>query len=185
MRPQTRETANLRIRENPKPGVPVFSVFRVFVFSCVRGHPNGFWLSACLLLFAGAPAAAQTAAGKPVTYKNLEMSVASVERAPTASLKDCPPGGNTVNATTRPGEEFAVVTVKFKVLSGFQPTPMKRPVLTDANGKTYNTAVSFVDVGSVPEFSCAIPFRVPTGTTVKSLQIDTASLDLTSAEPKK
>ena len=47
--------------------------------------------------------------GKPVTYKGLEMSVAGVERAPKASLKDCPPGGNTVNATTRPGEEFAVV----------------------------------------------------------------------------
>ena len=128
---------------------------------------------------------AQTAVSKPVTYKSLEMSVASVDRAPSASLKDCPPGGNTVNAMSRPGEEFAVVTVKFKVLPGFEPTPMKRPVLTDAAGKTYNTAVSFVDVGSVPEFSCAIPFRVPAGTAVKSLQIDNASLDLTSAETKK
>ena len=57
-------------------------------------------------------------------------------------------------------------------------TILKRPMLTDAAGKTYNTAVSFVDVASVPEFSCAIPFRVPTGTALKSIQIDAASLEL-------
>lgn len=119
------------------------------------------------------------AQGKPVTYKGLEMSVAGVERASTASLKDCPPGGNTVNATTRPGEEFAIVTIAFKVTPAFQANTMiKRPTLTDASGKTYNTAVSFVDVGSVPEFSCAIPFRVPSGTALKSVQVDTATLDL-------
>ena len=118
-------------------------------------------------------------AGKPATYKGLEISVAGVDRAPTASLKDCPPGGNTVNATTRPGEEFAVVKVNFKVLPAFQAsTVLKRPTVTDESGKTYNTAVSFVDVGSTPEFSCAIPFRVPTGTTLKSLQIDSATLPL-------
>ena len=118
-------------------------------------------------------------AGKPATYKGLEISVAGVDRASTASLKDCPPGGNTVNATTRPGEEFAVVKVNFKVLPAFQAsTVLKRPAVTDESGKTYNTAVSFVDVGSTPEFSCAIPFRVPTGTTLKSLQIDSATLPL-------
>ena len=107
------------------------------------------------------------------------MSVAGVERAPTASLKDCPPGGNTVNATSRPGEEFAVVKVNFKVLPAFQPnTVLKRPTVTDESGKTYNTAVAFVDVGGTPEFSCAIPFRVPAGTTLKSLQIDSATLHL-------
>jgi hypothetical protein len=117
--------------------------------------------------------------GKAVTYKGLEISVAGVERAPTASLKDCPPGGNTVNATTRPGEEFAVVKVNFKVLPAFQPnTALKRPTVTDESGKTYNTAVSFVDVGGTPEFSCAIPFRVPAGTSLKALQIDTATVDL-------
>ena len=132
------------------------------------------------------PAAAQSAASKPVTFKGLEMSVAGVERAANASLKDCPPGGNTVNATTRPGEEFAVVRVDFKVLPAFQPnTMLKRPTVTDASGKTYNTAVSFVDVGSVPQFSCAIPFRVPTGTALKSLQVDAATLDLTAADAKK
>jgi hypothetical protein len=132
-----------------------------------------------ILACAAVPVAAQSAAGKPVTYKGLEMSVASVERAATASLKDCPPGDNRVNAMTKPGEEFAVITLKFKVLPAFQAnTILKKPTLTDSGGKTYNTAVSFVDVGSVPEFSCAIPFRVPTGTALKSVQVDSASLDL-------
>jgi hypothetical protein len=120
-----------------------------------------------------------SAQSKAVTHKGLEMSVASVERAASASLKDCPPGDNRVNAMTRPGEEFAVVTVKFKVLPAFEKTTiLKKPTLTDAAGKTYNTAVSFVDVGSEPEFSCAIPFRVPAGTTLKSVQVDAVSLDL-------
>jgi hypothetical protein len=135
--------------------------------------------SAILILACAVPVAAQSAAGKPVTYKGLEMSVASVERAATASLKDCPPGDNRVNAMTKPGEEFAVVTLKFKVLPAFHAnTILKKPTLTDSAGRTYNTAVSFVDVGSVPEFSCAIPFRVPTGTALKSVQVDSASLDL-------
>ena len=135
--------------------------------------------SALLILACAVPVAAQSAAGKPVTHKGLEISVAGVERAATASLKDCPPGDNRVNAMTKPGEEFAVVTVKFKVLPAFEKTTMlKKPTLTDSAGKTYNTAVSFVDVSSVPEFSCAIPFRVPTGTALKSVQIDSATLDL-------
>jgi hypothetical protein len=145
----------------------------LFVVSC---------LPAWLAIAAATPLGAQSP-GKPVTYKGLEMAVAGVERAPTASLKDCPPGGNTVNATTRPGEEFVVVKVTFKVLSGFQPsTTLKRPVLTDDSGKIYNTAVSFVDVGSTPDFSCAIPFRVPTGTTLKSVQIDSATLEIPAAK---
>jgi len=133
----------------------------------------------CLILLMGGVSLAAQSPGKMVTYKGLEMSVAGVERAPTASLKDCPPGGNTVNATSRSGEEFAVVKVNFKVLPAFQPnTMLKRPVVTDESGKTYNTAVSFVDVGSTPEFACAIPFRVPTGTMLKSLQIDAATLEI-------
>jgi len=135
--------------------------------------------SALLVLACAVPAAAQSAAGKPVTHKGLEIAVASVERAPTASLKDCPPGDNRVNAMTRPGEEFAVVTLNFKVTPAFdKSTMLKKPTLTDSAGKTYNTAVSFVDVGSVPEFSCAIPFRVPSGTALKSIQVDAATLDL-------
>jgi hypothetical protein len=142
--------------------------------------------SLCVLVTIAGRAAAPVAqsAGTPVSYKGLEMAVAGVERAPTASLKDCPPGGNTVNATTRPGEEFAVVKVTFKILPGFQPnTTLKRPVLTDQSGKTYNTAVSFVDIGSTPEFSCAIPFRVPAGTALKAVQIDSATLDIPAGKP--
>jgi hypothetical protein len=147
----------------------------LFRVSCLHG---------CLFVVASAASPAGQSAGRAVTYKGLEMAVAGVERAATASLKDCPPGGNTVNATTRPGEEFAVVKVTFKVLPGFQPsTTLKRPVLTDESGKTYNTAVSFVDVGSTPEFSCALPFRVPTGTTLKSVQIDSATLEIPAAKP--
>ena len=135
--------------------------------------------SALLVLACAVPVAAQSAAGKPVSHKGLEISVASVERAPTASLKDCPPGDNRVNAMTRPGEEFAVVTLNFKVTPAFdKSTMLKKPTLTDGAGKTYNTAVSFVDVGSVPEFACAIPFRVPTGTALKSIQVDAATIDL-------
>ena len=135
--------------------------------------------AALLIVACVVPVAAQSAAGRPVTHKGLEMSVASVERAASASLKDCPPGDNRVNAMTRPGEEFAVVTVKFKVTPAFDKTTiLKKPTLTDSSGKTYNTAVSFVDVGSTPEFSCAIPFRVPTGTSLKSVQIDSATLEI-------
>ena len=64
-----------------------------------------------------------------------------------------------------------MVTLAFKVTPAFKETIVKKPVLTDAAGKTYNTSVSLVDVGKVPEFSCAIPFRVPTGTKAKSIQI--------------
>ena len=134
-----------------------------------------------LVLGVASQAAAQ---GKMQTFNGLEMTPVSVERAAVASLKDCPPGSNTVNATTRPGEEFAVVTIKFKVTSAFKPAPMKRPVLMDATGKSFNTAVQFYDVGSVPEFSCSIPFRVPAGTAVKSLQVETATLDLAGLEKK-
>jgi hypothetical protein len=150
-----------------------------------RFVPSWFRGFLFLLMFA-VSLTAQSATTRPVTYNGLEMSVATLERAPTASLKDCPPGGNTVNATTRPGEEFAIVTVKFKVLPEFKEnTILKRPTVTDAAGKTYNTAVSFVDVAKVPEFSCSIPFRVPAGTNLKSFHVDTASLDLTAVDSKK
>jgi len=143
----------------------------------------GVWLrGGCAALALGSVLVAQ---GKPVDYKGLQMSVAKIERTDKAGLKDCPPGGNTVNATTRPGEELAVVTVNFKVLPAFQASTMlKRPTITDTTGKTYNTAVSFVDVAGVPEFSCSIPFRVPTGTALKSFNVETASLDLSAVDKK-
>jgi len=125
-------------------------------------------------------ASAQTA-GKPA-MPGLDATVTKVERAATASLRDCPPGSNTVNATTRPGEQFALVTVAFKVSSAFKAAPMKRPTVTDTTDKKYNTASTFVDVGSVPEYSCTFPFRLPEGTKLKALQIEAASLDLSALD---
>jgi hypothetical protein len=118
------------------------------------------------------------AQGGAKNYKGIELSIGGVERTARVSLTDCPPGANTVSSTAKPGEEFAVVTLKAKVSPSYKPEPIRRPTLVDASGKAFNTAVSFVDVGTVPEFSCAIPFRVPAGTKLKALQVDTVSLDL-------
>src|SRR6476646_5408521 len=112
------------------------------------------------------------AASKGQPLPGLDATVTKVERAASASLRDCPPGTNTVNAVTRPGEQFALVTVAFKVSPAFKAAPMKRPSITDSAGKNYNTAATFVDVGSVPEYSCTFPFRVPEGTKLKSLQLE-------------
>jgi hypothetical protein len=125
-------------------------------------------------------AAALAAQGKPQTWKNLQMTPTGVEMTDKGSLRDCPPGTNTVNSVARAGEEIANVTVAFKVLPGFSPAPMKRPVVTATDGKTYNTSVQFVDVGSVPDFSCTFVYRVPQGTKLKSMQIEDATLDLTA-----
>jgi hypothetical protein len=135
-------------------------------------------LAAALVSSIAAGAVPLLAQGAAKSYKGIELMVASVERSARVSLTDCPPGANTVSSTAKPGEEFAVVTLKAKVSPGYKPEPIKRPTLTDQSGKVYNTAVSFVDVGKVPEFSCAIPFRVPAGAKLKSLQVDTVSLDL-------
>ena len=128
--------------------------------------------------------AAGQATGKPQTYQGLEMTVTKVERSSTSSLRDCPPGTNTVNAVTRPGEQFALVTVAFKVSPAFKAGPMKRPSITDTAGKTYNTSSTFVDVGSVPEYSCTFPFRVPDGTKLKSFHVESASFDLSALDSK-
>ena len=137
-------------------------------------------LSAALVL---AVVASGQSAGKPA-MPGLDVTVTKVERAATASLRDCPPGSNTVTAITRPGEQFALVTVSFKVAPSFQAAPMKRPTITDASDKKFNTAATFVDVGKVPEFSCTFPFRVPEGTKLKALQIESASYDLSALESK-
>jgi hypothetical protein len=139
----------------------------------------GFSAAALLAVVASGQAAGK---GQPVP--GLDATVTKVERAASASLRDCPPGTNTVSAVTRPGEQFALVTVAFKVSSAFKPAPMKRPTVTDTADKKYNTASTFVDVGSVPEYSCTFPFRVPEGTKLKSLQIESTSLDLSALEPK-
>ncbi len=132
-----------------------------------------------LSLATAAAAIAQT--GKPQTVNGLQMTVASIQRMEKASLRDCPPGTNTVNAVERPGDQLSVVTVAFKVLPDFKqraPGTMKRPVATAADGRVYNTSVQFVDVGSVPEYSCEFVYRVPSGTTLTSVQIDSATFDL-------
>src|SRR5712671_2467029 len=113
----------------------------------------GFCCSALLAVVASGQAA-----GKAQPLPGLDATVTKVEHAASASLRDCPPGTNTVNAVTRPGEQFALVTVAFKVSPAFKAAPMKRPTVTDTADKKYNTASTFVDVGSVPEYSCTFPF---------------------------
>jgi hypothetical protein len=140
-------------------------------------------VGAVVSVFFASGAFAQTA-GKSQTVNGLQVTVGGVERAEKASLRDCPPGTNTVNAVQRPGDQLAVVTVNFKVMPDFKPVMMKRPTVTATDGKTYNTSVQFVDVGSVPEYSCTFTFRVPEGTTLKSLQIETATFDLTGLASK-
>lgn len=122
--------------------------------------------------------------GRPTNYKGLEITALGVERAQNVPLLDCPPGSNTQRGNARAGEEFAVVTLAFKVTPAFKETIVKKPVLTDAAGKVYNTSVAIIDPGSPPEYRCSFPFRVPAGTKVASLQIDTATLDLGSFEKK-
>ena len=138
---------------------------------------TAFSLSVLLAVMASGQAASK---GQPLP--GLDATVTKVERAASASLRDCPPGTNTVNAVTRPGEQFALVTVAFKVSSAFKTVPMKRPSVTDSADKKYNTASTFVDVGSVPEYSCTFPFRVPEGTKLKSLQLESTSLDLAALD---
>ncbi len=119
-----------------------------------------------------------------VNYKGLEIEATGVERAQNVALIDCPPTTNSQRGNARPGEEFAVVTVAFKVTPAFKEAFVKKPVLTDAAGKTYNTSAAIIDPGSVPEYKCAFPFRVPTGTRVASVQIDTATIDLAPLDKK-
>jgi hypothetical protein len=119
---------------------------------------------------------------KPTNYKGLEVTPLGVERAKNVALIDCPPGKNTVRGNAREGEEFAVVSLAFKVTPAFKETIVKKPVLTDASGKTYQTSVSIIDPGSVPEYKCTFPFRVPAGTKIASVAIDTASINLAALD---
>ena len=129
------------------------------------------------LLLAATPSLGQS---KPASYKGLEIAVTGIERAATVGLRDCPPGTNTVRGLTKPGEEFAIVNLSFKVTPAFKETIVKKPVLLDVSGKTFNTAMSFVDPGSVPEYSCGFAYRVPSGTKLGKIQIDTTTIDLTA-----
>jgi hypothetical protein len=140
-----------------------------------RGLRLGAW--GLGLLGVATPLLAQS---KPGNYKGLEITVAGIERAPTVGLRDCPPGSNTVRGLTKPGEEFAIVNLSFKVTPAFKETIVKKPVLLDASGKTFNTAMSFVDPGATPEYSCGFAYRVPTGTKLGKIQIDTTTIDLSA-----
>lgn len=123
-------------------------------------------------------------AGQPTNYKGLEITPLGVERAQNVPLVDCPPTTNSQRGNARAGEEFAVVSLAFKVTPAFKETIVKKPTLTDASGKVYNTSVAIIDPGSQPEYKCSFPFRVPTGTKVASVQIDTATLDIASLDKK-
>ena len=65
----------------------------------------------------------------PQTYKGLEVVVASVTRATNVSLTDCPAGANIVRGVIRPGDEneFASVTLDFKVQPSFKPVTVSEP----------------------------------------------------------
>jgi hypothetical protein len=134
------------------------------------------------LLTAGMAATAAMQA-KPTNYKGLEITPLSIERAKNVALVDCPPGQNSVRGNALDGMEFAVINLAFKVTPAFDAkTIVKKPVLTDASGKTFQTSVSIIDAGSVPEYKCAFPFRVPAGTKVASVAIDTATISLASLD---
>lgn len=119
---------------------------------------------------------------KPASYKGIEITPIKIERAKNVALIDCPPGTNTVRGNARGNEEFAVVTLGFKVTPAFKEPSLKKPVLTDTAGNTYQTSVAFVDPGSKPEYECAFPFRVPAGTKVASVAIDTATLSVAALD---
>jgi len=123
-----------------------------------------------------------SAQAKSADYKGLQITPLGVERAKNVALIDCPPGQNTVRGNAREGEEFAVIKLAFKVTPAFKETVVKKPVLTDADGKTYNTSVSIIDPGSKPEYECTFPFRVPAGTKVASVAIDTATIPIAALE---
>ena len=122
------------------------------------------------------------AASKMQALPGLDVTVTKIERAPTASLRDCPPGTNTVTAVSKPGEQFAVVTVAFKASPAFKVSPMLRPSVLDTAGKKFNTASSLVDPDGVREYSCTFPFRVPDGTKLTSLALGTATIDIASLD---
>ena len=123
-------------------------------------------------------------AGKAQNYKGLDITITGIDRAMTVSLKDCPPGANIVHGNTKPGEEFISVNVAFKVTPAYQETMIKKPVMLDADGKPFNTSVAIIDAGSVKEYTCSFPFRVPNGTKAGKLQIDTATFDLATFDKK-
>src|SRR3954467_5751381 len=105
---------------------------------------SGFGLSALLAVVASGQAAS-----KAQPLPGLEASVTKIEHAASASLKDCPPGTNTVNAVAKPGEQFELVTVAMKVAPDYKSGALngKRPTAEDTAGKKYFTPSYLVDFG--------------------------------------
>ena len=94
------------------------------------------WLVLVLAMAVGAVALAKAEQTKPASYKGLEVTVTGVERSSTVALRDCPPGANSIRGLTKPGEEFAIVNLSFKVTPAFKETIVKKPVLLDAIGRS-------------------------------------------------
>lgn len=137
---------------------------------------NNTFLAAAVALALG------WSATQSANYKGLQITPLDIARTQNVPLVDCPPTTNSQRGNARAGEEFVVVTLAFKVTPAFKEAIVKKPVLTDATGKVYNTSVAIIDPGSVPEYKCSFPFRVPTGTKVASVQIDTAIIDIASLD---
>jgi len=144
----------------------------------------GLLLASSLPLVPSSLSLASAQTSKPTDYKGLEITPVSIERAMNVALVDCPPGTNTQRGNAIAGEEFAVVTLAFKVTPAFKETIVKKPTMKDASGKIFNTSVAIIDPGSVPEYKCAFPFRVPAGTKVASVAIDTATINLGSLDKR-
>lgn len=118
------------------------------------------------------------------TYKGLEITATSVERAKRVSLQDCPPGANSVRGVIRPTEdnEFATIQLDVKVLPSFEGAEIPKPLLYDDAGNEYKTAQSFRDVSSQDSYTCNFSFRLPKGTKVTRIAIDDTSLDISELE---
>ena len=143
----------------------------------------------CVVVLAGAAlggvALISTAvADDSASYKGLELTAKSVERAKRVSLQDCPPGANSVRGVIRPIEdnEFATIQIDVKVLPSFEGGEVPKPLLYDDEGNEYKTAQSFRDVSSQDAYTCNFSFRVPKGTKVTRIAIEDASLDISSLE---
>jgi hypothetical protein len=109
------------------------------------------------------------------------VTVSGVTRATNVSLTDCPAGANIVRGVIRPGDanEFVSVTLDFKTEAGYKAGGIvPSPLLHDGKGQSYKTAQAFGEIGATPTFSCTFSYRVPKGTPVARLTIDTVALDL-------
>src|SRR4029453_8961247 len=98
-------------------GYETMNMSRVATLCCVIA------LAVTMALRAESRQAASTPKGSTQTLNGLEISVRSLDRAPSASLNDCPPGTNREKGLTKQGEEFAVVTVSFKVTPSSKTSP--------------------------------------------------------------